>query len=74
MEEAGVVSVWIGTADDQACWDRAIETSTAEAGGFLDSEFSRAFGVARHDSDYQEAQFYPHGRSRLGMLLPHVPG
>lgn len=72
MQEDGVVSVWIGTADSRATWDWVIDTSSSEDGRSLGSEFCRGFDIAHCDDDYREAQFHQRGRSNLEMLLRGV--
>jgi len=72
MQEDGLVSVWIGSAQCLDDWTRAIEVPVSEDGDFAESEFGQAFDLGYYDTDYQEAEFYPSGRSNIDLLLRGV--
>lgn len=58
MEEDGTVSFWVGQAETRMAFEAAIEAEFSEDGGFVGSEFSRAFGIAYYDDSTREAHFH----------------
>lgn len=69
MEEAGIVSLWLGRFESLEIWEEYLETNYSLDGDFEGSHFTKAFNIDYYDEDFKESEFYKNSSNSLNELL-----
>jgi hypothetical protein len=69
MEEAGIVSIWLGRFASARQWKRYLKVKYSKDGDFLGSGFTKSFGIDYFDEDFFEAEFFKKASLEISFLL-----